>query len=283
VNRVDPENREFKHPDPIHWTDSHRVEILRALYTILLGNPHLDAAREAPTNTRFKMWWRLVGGAIEHAAEAAGAPVDFQKLFLQQDEDDVEAATLGDMLVRWMTQWETEKIKAKDVADFVNNSQGIGGCEVKSIFFDVLYGKPVEEVGRPSPRSVGHRLNSVVGAPVLTDDGIYILRSEDEKSGGGKPTKVYWIELIIEGELKAVCELVRLLNKNKRPIVTTDVSIRQLFKNELNHEAMKKAFEQGGMKKVYSGRSDKIRWTAFANAAAIADKRLESVIVDVPQ
>jgi len=43
VDRVDPENRPFKHPDPIGWTEKHRAEILAALYTILLGNPQLKA------------------------------------------------------------------------------------------------------------------------------------------------------------------------------------------------------------------------------------------------
>jgi hypothetical protein len=56
VDRADPENRNFAHPDPIGWTESHRGEILRALYTILLGNPQLKAARGAPAKTRFKMW-----------------------------------------------------------------------------------------------------------------------------------------------------------------------------------------------------------------------------------
>jgi hypothetical protein len=31
ADRPDPENRAFKHPDPVAWTDAHRVEILRAL------------------------------------------------------------------------------------------------------------------------------------------------------------------------------------------------------------------------------------------------------------
>ena len=75
VDRADPENRAFKHPDPIGWTENHRAEILAALYTILLGNPQLKAPRDADGKTRFKMWWRLVGSAVEHAARAdrAGA------------------------------------------------------------------------------------------------------------------------------------------------------------------------------------------------------------------
>jgi hypothetical protein len=36
VERSDPENRRFKHPDPIGWTQINRDRVLRALYTILL-------------------------------------------------------------------------------------------------------------------------------------------------------------------------------------------------------------------------------------------------------
>ena len=49
VERPDPENREFQHPDPVGWTEQNRAKILRALYTILLGNEILRtpaAARE---------------------------------------------------------------------------------------------------------------------------------------------------------------------------------------------------------------------------------------------
>ena len=33
VKRPDPENRQFKHPDPVGWTEQHRAHILRALHT----------------------------------------------------------------------------------------------------------------------------------------------------------------------------------------------------------------------------------------------------------
>ena len=90
LDRYDPENREFTHPDPIGWTDSMRAEILAAFYTILLGNPTLKQPRNAPMKTRFKMWWRLVGSAVEHAAGLANPDreVDFQKLFLAREDED---------------------------------------------------------------------------------------------------------------------------------------------------------------------------------------------------
>jgi hypothetical protein len=98
VDRVDPENRPFRHPDPISWTENHRAEILAALYTILLGNPQLKAPRDAEAKTRFKMWWRLVGSAVENAAKLAEQELDFQKLFVTQEEDDEESASLADVL-----------------------------------------------------------------------------------------------------------------------------------------------------------------------------------------
>ena len=98
VDRVDPENRAFKHPDPIGWTENHRAEILASLYTLLLANPQLKAARDAEAKTRFKMWWRLVGSAVENAAKLAGEELDFQRLFITQEEDDEESASLTDVL-----------------------------------------------------------------------------------------------------------------------------------------------------------------------------------------
>ena len=122
VDRVDPENRDFKHPDPIGWTENHRAEILAALYTILLGNPQLKAARDAEGKTRFKMWWRLVGSAVENAAKLAGQELDFQKLFIAQEEDDEESASLADVLDVLVKTWPDE-FTASDVAGMINNPE----------------------------------------------------------------------------------------------------------------------------------------------------------------
>jgi hypothetical protein len=101
VDRVDPENREFRHPDPIGWTQANRAAILAALYTVLLGNPALDLPNDAPMKTRFKMWYRLVGAAVEYASRCAvlPGPVEFGTLFLNQEADDEEATSLAEMLV----------------------------------------------------------------------------------------------------------------------------------------------------------------------------------------
>lgn len=101
VNRPDPENREFRHPDPIGWTERNRGKILRMLYTILLGNPELDKPLDAPAETRFKTWWRLVGAAVEHASAAVlgrGKGVCFKDLFAKMDEEDEDSMSLADFL-----------------------------------------------------------------------------------------------------------------------------------------------------------------------------------------
>ena len=77
VDRPDPQNRRFKHVDPLQWTRDHRGEILRALYTLLLGNPQLDPAQAVEPETRFKTWWTMVGSALEYASDLyQGHPSD---------------------------------------------------------------------------------------------------------------------------------------------------------------------------------------------------------------
>jgi hypothetical protein len=118
VDRPDPENRTFRHPDPIGWTDAHRGQILAALYTVLLGNP-LFGGKGRPPETRFKVWWALIGQAIEHAASLHAKAhaeretkwldddgdypcppkeVSFKDMFLERDQDDEDAASLLDVL-----------------------------------------------------------------------------------------------------------------------------------------------------------------------------------------
>jgi hypothetical protein len=106
VDRPDPANREFRHPEPIDWTLDHRGEVLKALYTILLGNPRLAQKKKDRTaaKTRFKDWWASIGAAIEHAAKLvsdelenagkAGHTVDFGELIALSKGEDEEASSL---------------------------------------------------------------------------------------------------------------------------------------------------------------------------------------------
>jgi hypothetical protein len=116
VTRPDPENREFKHPNILDWTDTHRAQILNALFTILLGNPELRKPHDAQAKTRFKQWWRLVGSAVEHAAEVMKAPTDFKKQFLEQEEVDDGGVSLADALIILADKWP-QSFLVNDVAE----------------------------------------------------------------------------------------------------------------------------------------------------------------------
>jgi len=175
VDRVDPENRAFKHPDPIGWTENHRADILAALYTILLGNPTLKEPRNAPMKTRFKMWWRLIGSAVENAAKLAGQELDFQKLFLEQEEDDEDSATLADVLEVLVKKWP-DQFAASDVAEMINISYP---NEDEQTLRDFLW--PGARTDHQfSAKSIGKRLKQHIGNPVRSGERVLALRSWED-------------------------------------------------------------------------------------------------------
>jgi len=160
---------------------------LRAFYTILLGNPQLKAARNAPGKTRFKMWWRLVGSAVEHAAglfvtEPAHEEINFQDLFVSQEEaEDEDALSLADALEIMAKRWP-EHFYAKSVTDFLNGSNTFDAQDAIGLR-EFLF--PGAEAGFiASVRSVGRRLTSHIDEPVKSADGerTLILRKSEEMS-----------------------------------------------------------------------------------------------------
>jgi hypothetical protein len=182
ADRHDPENRDFKHPDPIGWTENNRAEILRAFFIILLGNPQLDAPRDAISRTRFKMWWRLVGSAVEHAAELhvtepAHEKIDFQNLFLAQERGDEESSSLADILAIFVTKWQGREFRASDVANAINTSQITDehAIALREFFFPSL------AIGHNvTPKSTGRRLKQYLDGPVKHSDRTLALRSRKD-------------------------------------------------------------------------------------------------------
>jgi hypothetical protein len=165
VDRADPENRQFKHSDPIGWTEANRGKILRALYLILLGNPHRAEAGE----TRFKTWWKLVGSAVEHAALLNGHDLSFRDVFMNQEADDEEGAALVDALSALYAKFEGRAFTASELVKFLNDTwegrpewEKQGAVVVREFLFPTLaHGQPV------SPKAAGKRLKARVGEPVL--------------------------------------------------------------------------------------------------------------------
>lgn len=199
VDRADPENRKFTHPDPIGWTEANRGRILHALYTILLGNPVLKPGSNVPPQTRFKAWWRLVGSAVENAArlheeesrERVAALVDdppacppeainFRDLFLSQEEVDEETASLADALAALAaTKWPQEngpakigQFQASDVAHMVNDQdeftpeeQRQRNATVREFLFPTLPSRQIV-----TPKAVSKRLKRHIGEPVKSGE-----------------------------------------------------------------------------------------------------------------
>jgi len=211
VDRPDPENRTFAHPNPVGWTENNRAEILRSLYTILLGNPMLKKPFDEVGGTRFKMWYRLVGSAVEHAARlvkaeaadlvnreiadqetrekmdklAAQPDVDFAKLFLvQETESDEDSASLADALAVMKRRWP--KFKASDIAALINREGATSELTTEEleqmkrdrvILREYLYGHvPADFVA--TSKSVGDRLKAHRDEPAKSGDDTLILRGE---------------------------------------------------------------------------------------------------------
>jgi hypothetical protein len=192
VERTDPENRPFRHSEP-GWTEANRPKILQALYTILLGNPELKKPRNAPAKTRFKLWWRVVGAAIENAAKLhaeaidpaaydAGdqgrpVPIDFQRLFISQEADDEEGSSLADALDILNRRWPAGTFKAADVAKMINeNGTTPDGAVVREFLFAGVKGDQIA-----TSKSVAKRLGAHVGNPVMHSEKTLTLCSGSDR------------------------------------------------------------------------------------------------------
>jgi hypothetical protein len=203
VDRVDPENRDFKHPDPTRWTRAYRAEVLQAFYTILLGNPTLEEPRDAPMKTRFKMWWRIVGSAVEHAAqcdaetdpdrgEIPDQMLDFGALFLDQEAGDDDAASLGETLEAlddFASLRGAPEFGASDVVELLNKQGGTSNAViVRSHLFP---GASTETAF--TPNSVGKRLKAHVGEVVKHGDKTLVLKVR--KDGHTKNFR-FWVAIL---------------------------------------------------------------------------------------
>jgi hypothetical protein len=175
VDRSDPENRRFRHPDPVGWTEAHRVEIMQALYTLLLGNPELDQPRDAPADTRYKLWWRLIGSAVEHGAELMGEEVDFRDVFLKLEDEDDDSVSLAEALELLLKEGE---FKAADVAELINDRGNVRGAALRGFLYPDAHSNHVAMA-----QSVSNLLKSHVDEPVKSAKRTLILRTTKDRKG----------------------------------------------------------------------------------------------------
>ena len=194
VDRPDPENRKFKHEDPMTWTNNHRGNILHALYTIILGNPRLRAADPTPAETRFKGWWHLIGSAVEHAAalhveyiealaidqNTACPPtkISFRNLFLDGETDEEHTSSLAIVLDVLQTKWP-KGCQARDIASYAGLAEE-GAIEFRAAL-EQASGKAIKVI---TATTITWRLKALVDAPVQTTDGVVVLRYLPDDHGG---------------------------------------------------------------------------------------------------
>jgi hypothetical protein len=219
VDRVDPENRPFKHPDPVEWTNGHRGQILAALYTILLGNPRRSQKRSErdAEPTRFKVWWDMIGSAVEFAArqhkalveeekhhfvyEPTGEPepvtVNFKTLFLASEDDEEQSGSLASVLDVLRREWPDTLFQAGDVVKKIFHAAGnvsysamlAEEADTQAAGFkaalELACGKPVAIVSAPS---INWKLQAIKDAPALVDGKILVLKyqkPDSNRHGGG--------------------------------------------------------------------------------------------------
>ena len=211
VARPDPENRPFKHVDPVAWTLENRGAIIRALYTILLSNQQLKADRRKEAKTRFKTWWHLVGSAIENAADALvdcqvsaaqdyryANKIDFVQLFSVVEEDDEEGAEISQILDILYGVWPAGMLfQAADVARLINDpNQGEHEqAAVLRAFFEPNGRRPTSTADI-SPRVISRRLGVVTGAPVFVGDRTMRL---DRKGDPTSQRRAQWFQVCVMG------------------------------------------------------------------------------------
>jgi hypothetical protein len=195
VDRPDPENRPFKHANPISWTEAHRGQILAALYTILLGNPRLRPVFNVPpAETRFKDWWHLVGAAVEYAAAqhvehvlaltldphptCGPTTISFKKLFLVGESEEEQSSSLATVLDLIRTKWPYG-CQAAALAAYAGEAAE-GAIEFKASL-EAASGKAIKVV---TPRVITWVLKALIDAPVQVGDAVLALRYSPANQGG---------------------------------------------------------------------------------------------------
>ena len=194
ADRPDPENRPYKHADPIGWTKDNRSQILAALFTLLLGNRRLHDPNPPPAETRFKTWYHLVGSAVEHAAKlhaeyANGGVIDrrpdcppsvisCRSLFLVAEGDEEQSSSLATVLDVLRTKWP-DGCMASDVAAFAGLAEE-AAVEFKAAL-ETAAQKAIKVI---TATTITWRLKALRDAPVQLTGGIYVLRYDAAHQGG---------------------------------------------------------------------------------------------------
>jgi hypothetical protein len=215
VDRIDPENRTFRHPDPIEWTADHRGQILASLYTLLLGNPRRSQKKSerAAAPTRFKEWWDMVGSAVEFAAQqymtewftgdtpdgaTRPTPIYFKTMFLDAEDDEEQTCSLASVLDVLCRRWPNGAVfQAGDVVKSIfqgseNASfaaavaeQAASAAASFKAALEMAVGKAIPLVSAPA---INWKLQAIKDMPAAVDGKTLVLRytkPDANRHGGG--------------------------------------------------------------------------------------------------
>lgn len=157
VDRPDPENRNFKHADPLTWTQTNRSKILRSLYTILIGGA-LRRPQEQEGKTRFKRWWTLIGWPVEHAAGLLDVELDCARLMRNAEGEEPEARAVSQVLTVFRQQWGRGWFTARDVAFLLterNSRLDLEKAARAETLFEALYELDENKMKDPTAQVLG--------------------------------------------------------------------------------------------------------------------------------
>ena len=208
VDRPDPENRQFSHSDPIQWTTDHRGRILAALYVLLIGNQrqrHQKPSQQPSKTTRFKLWYELVGSAVEYAAgliveseeglpeyERTAQEISFADMMLDGEvEDEETGGTVGAIedIVAWRSGADP-RFSAAEMAGFISDPPE--GKENIAAALRVHYApRSIDRGGNSwaiTAQSVAPHLKNLIDSPVRIKGLIYSLKYMPDRAHntGGK-------------------------------------------------------------------------------------------------
>jgi hypothetical protein len=207
VDRPDPENRAFKHSDPLAWTQATRAKIVRALYTVLIAGAVNRPLHQEP-KTRFKVWWTLVGWPMEYAASLIGTHVDCAELMRAGEVGDEEASAASAALSILREVFGGQEFTAKDVVRAMPTEEKGGAWppptsphETENGHGESIAAALGELIGkrlhRPTAHSIGKLFQKrLVGRPAWIGDGriVATLRKFD-----GHNQHTYRVEVSIPG------------------------------------------------------------------------------------
>ena len=114
-----------------------------------------------------------MGSAVEHAARLANpdCEVDFQNLFLMQEEVEEESTSLADVLSELAKRWPMT-FSAANVAELVNDWSDPTGATIREFLYPSA---PPNHIA--TPKSVGKLLKSHLDEPVRHGERTFILRA----------------------------------------------------------------------------------------------------------